>query len=225
MAQSCNDRWYTDCWTGCDCINETEQCKDGYHRIGHEGCTAELKKCPNYEVCGQKHPYTLMACTSGMCRNCDAQLRVALTFVDELFNCSLCLDDCGRGIVFPGGCNHVICVACFRLMMAASFPDPREACRPVNPVLFGAPPCPCATSCESRPCVVATGNEEADVAHYERDKDALHAWMQRFPLRYRLWTDIEEASVIDSPAFACPMCRRVPSQNSARTWSCSNDIE
>lgn len=185
---------------------------------------AELKACPNFEVCGKKHPPDLMQCWGNKCLECDMFLRVDLTFVDGPTDCPVCLeDDCARGVVFPGGCTHVLCVSCFRELAYASCWHAAD--HSVDPVPFGAPPCPCEDrSCKSRPCTRATGDEAGDIARCEQDELAMKAWEESDPVAYKRWEQSEEfledaMHVSDTHELRCPLCRRDPSQNPARRWT------
>lgn len=86
-----------------------DECDFGYVK----NTETKTESCPNFEVCGSKHPRELLECWHELCLNCDMFFRGKLIIVDSDSECPICLDVVNRKVSYPGGC-HYFCISCFR---------------------------------------------------------------------------------------------------------------
>lgn len=80
--------------------------------------------CPNSRLCGMHHiPPVYLEIHRGTCGNCAAIFGKALSFVEEEFECPVCLENRPVGIRHPSNCSHIFCVDCTRRLFWASEND------------------------------------------------------------------------------------------------------
>jgi hypothetical protein len=79
-------------------------------RICGENC--QLVKCPNYQLCGMADPQCILDCHADRCIYCDQSWGCDLTFIEEIKECPICLEDKPLHILWK--CPHELCVECFR---------------------------------------------------------------------------------------------------------------
>ena len=85
--------------------------------------------CPNFRLCKIYHiPQVYLDIHRGTCGNCAASFGKALSFVEQEFECSICLDSHSIGIKHPSGCDHVFCVPCIHRLFIGTenFVDPGD---------------------------------------------------------------------------------------------------
>jgi len=158
-----------------------------------------MTKCANYEFCtGEKMK------GSEYCTTCCSKFKCGfgwdkLTIVDAIDECAICMNDCGRKLMFPTNCGHSFCLDCSRNIL---FWD--ESRYYLSPVPYGCAPCPngCANPQKGKQCTCV---------QYESVKDA---WSLSNPASFDKWISDETRSVdIGSNentygTASCPFCRK-----------------
>lgn len=123
MPQACEACLDCKCDDECDCTGEY---------LLDPNCLfkCETVPCPNFEVCGNRHPQYLMNCWRGRCSTCDMALgKHTLVIDDDPSDCCVCYET-KRLVTFPGCLRaHKMCGACFnRIVLLADGKDDLGKC-------------------------------------------------------------------------------------------------
>lgn len=98
---------------------------------------SENVKCPNHEFCNS---YKVPGMGSDYCMGCGSWFKGGfgwdkLTIVDSSDKCLVCMDTCGRKLMFPTKCGHSFCLSCCRNIL---FDDEEKE----NVGVYGNKTCP-----------------------------------------------------------------------------------
>lgn len=168
----------------------------------------EIEYCPNYEFCQQKYPKWFGWCHSGRCNYCNQKFhKQKLEFINDDDDCPVCHESTSRKMIFPA-CTHKFCLDCSRNILMWD-----ESRWHIDPVPYGAPPCPHhdigEESCRSRPCYLEKGeSDEEDL------DDRMVLWYRINPEARERWRDGEEYNLENNPDnltygnMTCPVCRK-----------------
>jgi hypothetical protein len=100
-----------------ECFSQSDNDENGYTQSNcPDGC--QLRKCPNFELCGVLAPEWYLLCHSGRCVNCNMIFGTTLKIVrldtpEQFRECPVCLET-GKTIFAQWGCTHLICVDCLK---------------------------------------------------------------------------------------------------------------
>ena len=164
--------------------------------------TESNTKCSNYEFCEHDK---VPGIGSDYCMTCGSWFKVSgfgwdkLSIVDSTDECAVCMNECGRKLMFPTKCGHSFCISCSRNIL---FWD--ETRYHLSPVPYGCPPCP--NGCE---------NPEMGKQCYCEEYDAIEdIWKQNHPEQYDRWNNEQNTSIDNSGndvtygKATCPLCRK-----------------
>ncbi len=163
-------------------------------------CDCDLPKCPNYEICKNKHPKEGLSCFRGFCPDCEfSSSKYGMVFkkIEGKNECPVCFNDDKELYKLPT-CQHLLCNDCFRKIFFTDWG--KEEDYPEIPESFPHPP---------------IGDEDDEdyydpqIDYYENPDD--EKWIndeavQEWARKWKVAEEYEET--LQHPINAqCPLCR------------------